>query len=460
MPRIVLSMIVKDAAATLRACLESVCGVADEIVIADTGSSDATIQIAQEFGARVFNVPWENDFAVARNRSLAEVQAEWVLVLDADEVLDPSAKRVIPGLVAAPNIAGYMVTIRNYFLSLDDRIWDEPAKPNDSTLPAAKAYPACVDHENVRLFRRDPRIYFVGRVHETVGSRIEECGMRLGPARFLIHHFGLGADAKTRAGKNRFYHELGKLKVDEMPANAQAHLELGLVELENSGSVESALASFETACRLNPKFGVAWFFAGVANARLGKYRESIEALKQAEKHGRRTPTTMEFIGDGYYNLGEFASAARAYERALKLGPDSLHLEGKLGLATVRRGCSEPGLHRIRRALSQKPQSADLHDRLILALASIDRVSDAALAAEEKLRAVKTPTPRDFAVAARLWAQAGNWARATAVLHVGRQIHPEDASLQDLLDELGAKAGARVGELVATLNDRGVRVSEH
>ncbi len=460
MPRIALSMIVKDAAATLRASLESVRGVANEIIIADTGSSDASVQIAREFGARVFNIPWENDFAVARNRALAEVQADWVLVLDADEVLDSEAKKIIPGLVAATKTAGYMVAIRNYFLSLDDRIWDEPAKPNDSTLPAAKAYPAYVDHENVRLFRRDPRIYFVGRVHETVGSRIEESGMCLGRARFLIHHFGLAADAKTRARKNRFYHELGKLKVDEMPQNAQAHLELGLVELEDSGSVESALASFETACRLNPELGVAWFFAGAANARLGKYRESIEALKQAEKHGRRTPTTMEFIGDGYYNLAEYAAAARAYERALNLAPESLHLEGKLGLASVRRGCTEPGLQRIRHALSKSPHLAELHDRLILALASIERVSDAALAAEQKLRAVKTPIPRDFAVAARLWAQAGNWARAAAVLHVGRQIHPEDANLQELLNELGAKAGPRVGELVATLNDRGVRVSEH
>jgi len=459
-PRIALSMIVKDAAATLHACLESVRGVVDEIVIADTGSTDASPEIARGFGARVFDIPWENDFAVARNLALNAVQADWVLVLDADEVLDPDAKSVIPNLVAATNIAGYMVPIRNYFLSLDDRIWDEPAKPNDSSLPAAKAYPAYVDHENVRLFRRDSRIYFVGRVHESVGSRIEESGLRLGRARFLVHHFGLAADAETRARKNRFYHELGKLKVDEMPLNAQAHLELGLVELEDSGSVEEALTSFKNACELNPEFGVAWFFAGVANARLGRYRESIECLKRAERHGRRTPTTAEFIGDGYYNLEEFAAAARAYERALKLAPESVQLEGKLGLATVRRGCAEPGLQRIRHALAQEPQLPDLHDRLILSLASLGRVSEAALAAEEKLRAVKSPIPRDFAVAARLWAQTGNWARATAVLHVGLQIHAADASLGELMGELGAKVGPRVNELLANLTDRGVRASEH
>ena len=59
-------------------------------------------------------------------------------------------------------MAGYQVSIRNYVLSLEDRIWDRPAQPNDFRLPAAQAYPAYVDHENVRLFRRDPRIFFVG----------------------------------------------------------------------------------------------------------------------------------------------------------------------------------------------------------------------------------------------------------------------------------------------------------
>ena len=460
MPRIALSMIVKNAERTLHDCLESVRGVVDEIAIADTGSTDSTIEIARSHGASVIHIPWENDFAAARNRALEAVHADWVLALDADEVLDPDAKNVIPGLVSAENIAGYMVSIRNYFRSLDDRIWDQPAKPNDSSLPAAKAYPAYVDHENVRLFRHDPRIYFVGRVHESVGSRIEENGLRLGRAQFLIHHFGLAADADTRAQKNRFYRELGKLKVEEMPRDAQAHLELGLVELETSGSAEAALASFKDACRLNPEFGVAWFFAGVANARLGQYQESIRCLKQAERHGRRTPTTAEFIGDGYYNLGEFTAAAHAYERALELDPESFQLEGKLGLATVRRGIAEPGLQRIRRALARDPKLPDLHDRLILSLASLERVPEAAQAAEEKLRIVISPSSRDFALAARLWAQTGNWARATAVLHVGIQIHPKDASLKNLLEELGTQAGERVGKLVATLTDRGVRASEH
>jgi Tfp pilus assembly protein PilF len=454
MPRIALSMIVRNASATLTACLDSVNGVVDQIVIADTGSTDTTVEIARASSARVIEIPWNNDFSEARNRSLAEVREDWVLVLDADEVLDPRAKSAIPNLCNERDVAGYQVSIRNYFLSLEDRIWDQPAKPNDSSLPAAKAYPAYVEHENVRLFRRDPRIYFVGRVHESVGSRIEGNGLRLGRASFMIHHFGLVADAETRARKNRFYRNLGKMKVDEMPTNAQAHLELGLAELENLGNVEDALASFENACRLNPRLGVAWYFAGVTNFRLGKYEESIQSLKQAEKRGRRTAAAAEMIGDGHYNLAEFAEAVRSYERALKLAPGSAILESKCGLARVRTGATGGGLQQVRRAILRQPALAETHDRLILSLVWLGRPSEAAVAAEEKLRSVKAPNSNDFTRAASLWSKAGDWARATAVLHVGLQIYRDDSSLKNALNELAAHSGGQVNELATTLSGTG------
>src|SRR5579863_2315074 len=225
-----ISMIVRDAAKLLPDALASVCELAADICIADTGSRDDTIAVARQFGARVISIPWNNDFAAARNLALAELHTDWVLSLDADERLDSGATKLLATLLQNSADAGYQVTIRNYVLSLQDRVWDRAAKPNDQLLPSAGAYPAYVEHENVRLFRRDPSIYFVGRVHESVGSTILESGRTLGAATFFIHHFGLAMDEETRARKNRFYRELGREKIREMPKNAQAHLELGLVE--------------------------------------------------------------------------------------------------------------------------------------------------------------------------------------------------------------------------------------
>ena len=450
MPTIALSMIVKDAAKTLGACLESVRGVVDEIVIVDTGSSDSTKQIAGEFEARVSDIPWENDFAAARNKALEQVHAAWVLFLDADEILDPAAHKIIPALIADQKFAGYQVTIRNYVESLDDRIWDQPAKPNNSALPAARPFPGYVEHENVRLFRRDPKIYFVGRVHESVGSRIEACGLRLGRASFLIHHFGLAGDPETRARKSRLYHDLGKLKIAEMPQNAQAHFELGLVELDNMGNREEALREFNKACELNPRLGVAWFFSGIALMRLNRYREALERFRRAEKNGRATAATSEMAGDAHYNLSEFREAARCYERASRCCSQSPSIESKLGLASLRAGSRDAGLARIRHAISRTPAVPDLHDRLVQALTWLEKLPDAALAAEEKLRAVNAPSANDFLRAASLWSKAGNWARAAALLHVGQRVYPQDLALRRTLDEAKSKAGAEVMERLEAL----------
>ncbi len=56
-------------------------------------------------------------------------------------------------------------------------------------------------YENVRLFRRHPEIYFTGRVHETVGWRIQETRKKLRAANFCIHHFGMASDEQTLARK-------------------------------------------------------------------------------------------------------------------------------------------------------------------------------------------------------------------------------------------------------------------
>jgi tetratricopeptide (TPR) repeat protein len=449
-----LSMIVRNEAATLRRCLASVRGVAQEMVVADTGSTDATPEIAREFGAQVIAIPWEDDFAAARNRALEPVRSGWVLSLDADEMLDPAAGAEIAALTSAGRWAAWQVTIRNYLLRLEERIWDRPAQPNRSSLPEARTFPAFVDHENVRLFRRDPQIYFVGRVHESVGPRVEALRLPLGRASFLIHHFGLAADQETRAGKNRFYRELGRQKVLDLPDSAQAQLELGLVELDNFNNLSEALACFERACALNPRLGVAWFFAGVAQLRQGTPRAALRSLGRAERCGHATPFVAEMRGDAHYNLADFPAAVRAYRAALARAPESAELRSKLGLALVRAGAGEEGLRLAHEALERQPESGELHDRFIQMLVFLERREEAAQAAENKLRTVPGTAPGDFLRAAGLWAGQGDWARATAMLHVGRQLYREDSALNQALADLSSREGGGVNRLVTAL-EKGV-----
>ena len=83
--RISACYIVRNEAAKLARSLDSLQGTVDEIIVVDTGSTDDTVSVAEEHGARVFHFPWRDDFAAARNVSLSKATGDWILVVDADE---------------------------------------------------------------------------------------------------------------------------------------------------------------------------------------------------------------------------------------------------------------------------------------------------------------------------------------------------------------------------------------
>jgi glycosyltransferase involved in cell wall biosynthesis len=84
-PRIAATLIVRDEARCIARCLRSVAPWIDRMVVLDTGSTDDTVAIAQGLGAEVYHLPWPDSFAAARNHVLELADADWNLVLDADE---------------------------------------------------------------------------------------------------------------------------------------------------------------------------------------------------------------------------------------------------------------------------------------------------------------------------------------------------------------------------------------
>lgn len=82
-------MIVKNEEAVLARCLDCLKGVADEIIVVDTGSADRTIQIARQYTSKVYSFPWHEDFSEARNFAFSKAAGDYIYSADADEVVDP-----------------------------------------------------------------------------------------------------------------------------------------------------------------------------------------------------------------------------------------------------------------------------------------------------------------------------------------------------------------------------------
>ena len=95
-----LTMIVKNEQENLPTCLASVEGIFDEIVVVDTGSTDRTKEIAREFGAKVFDFEWIDNFAAARNEALSHATGDYAFWLDADDVVEPEQREKLVALLA------------------------------------------------------------------------------------------------------------------------------------------------------------------------------------------------------------------------------------------------------------------------------------------------------------------------------------------------------------------------
>ncbi len=117
MKRLTVALAIYNEAAQIQACLEAVKGWADEIVIVDGGSSDETIELLKPFGVRLIVTDNPAIFHINKQKALDASTGQWILQLDADEIVTPQLKREIDGILDNPNTkhAGYYVPRRNYF---------------------------------------------------------------------------------------------------------------------------------------------------------------------------------------------------------------------------------------------------------------------------------------------------------------------------------------------------------
>ena len=438
MPSLGLSMIVKNAAETIRPCLESVFGVVDQIIVADTGCTDNTCEIAREFGATIISIPWQNHFAEARNAALNAMRTDWVLVLDADEELDRDGKKHISKLLSESGIGGYVVPIRNYIPCPRGRSWDRTAIPNDGRHQRAKSAPAYIINENCRLFRRHPGIYFTGRVHELVEDQIMALGLKFLRANFFIHHFGQLVDPETRNRKAAFYHELLRLKTEEMPDDPTAWVQYGLEQYERGKNPQEALRSFERALRLQPGCTPARLFTGMVCCESGRYKEALNALALAGSDDEGAAMRERLKGDAFYNLDMLKEARTAYRRALKFSRDDWLLQSKLGYTEVKLGRKASGIARLQRAAVELPSVFEVHERLWQAYVGAERLSDAAEEAERFARVAAHPEL--FLRAAGLRARLHQWDKVEEISARGLQLFPLSAELHDALIKAHIVAG--------------------
>ncbi|MGZ4293046.1 MAG: glycosyltransferase [Solirubrobacteraceae bacterium] len=222
-----LCMIVRDEEQMLPRCLAAAAPAVDEIIVVDTGSTDATVEIARSFGAKVIEFPWTGSFSDARNVSFEAATGDWVMYLDADEIL----------------VTEDIEQLR----TLSGRTWREAFYLVETSYTGELGDGGAIVNNALRLFRNRPEYRFKDRLHEQIAhtlptyipGRVEQTAVR-------VTHYGyLGAvrDAKEKSQRNV---ELLRKQAAESPKTPFLHFNLGS-EYIVAGDLSAALEELKTA---------------------------------------------------------------------------------------------------------------------------------------------------------------------------------------------------------------------
>jgi len=325
MAAISLCMIVRNEERFLAGCLASVAGLVDELVLVDTGSDDGTLEIAHQFGARVVEHAWEDDFAAARNAGLDVARGSHALVLDADERLAASGHDALRCALSDTRLLLGLLPLHNA---------DTLDAPENEVLSGVRRIgsPGWVP----RFFRLHPALRFTRRVHETLTPSLNVLrGEGLGeamPIEAPIVHFGEVPSLRASLGRDERNDRLMRRVLEDDPADGDmaGHLAAQLLKIGRAAEAravgERTLEPFLRAIDVRPagylpmstvRLGYALAFAQVDTG------APEAALRTARACAARFPIrhpNLAFV-EAYAleRLERFDEAIAAYAVCLELG---------------------------------------------------------------------------------------------------------------------------------------------
>lgn len=298
-------MIVKNEEAFLPRCLASIRNLVDEIVLVDTGSSDRTLEIARDFGCRIYQFPWNGDFSAARNESLRHATGEWIFVIDADEEIPADNSRKVRSFLDNPQIEIISLSVYNKSVETG-RV--------SSFLPS------------VRFFRRGLGLSYQGIVHNRLALPSDVPVTRCD---IMLYHYGYDQSREKLEDKKARSRQLLERQLQENPDDIFANFNMAqlLRGLDGTADVATCRRIIEYARKVvnslqRDSTGYAGYrlmalvLLAMALCTLKRYDEAEDKCVQALADKTDYIDALLVLGNVNLAAGKLSRARDAYTRYL------------------------------------------------------------------------------------------------------------------------------------------------
>ncbi len=301
-PLLSAALIVRNEERFLEACLRSLDGLADEIVVVDTGSTDRSLEIARGLGARVSSVVWNGDFSAARNASFDAAHGEWILYIDADERVAAFDRPELERQLASPSHACYTVLFR-------------PQR-------------GFTRYREYRLFRNRPDLRFRGLIHESMLPALEALragtGLAVGDSDVCLEHHGYEGDLRNKHERNLPLLQ-ARLEREPLHAYSWSHLGATLLGLGDDVGAEKAWnAGIEVVRSSRSRLpSDSLLYLNLANFLIDRRRDAAALLREGLDFFPDNYSLLWLRGRSLIEAARYAEAFPVFGRIAQVDPATL-----------------------------------------------------------------------------------------------------------------------------------------
>lgn len=270
------NIITKDEEKNIARCIRSVRDVVDEIIVIDTGSKDGTLVEAINEGAKIGQVKWNDDFSEPRNKAIELSGTDWILSIDADEVLPERGKEEIREMASMPEVAGWHMDTMTYIKTSSQL----NVQVNDKRYKEGREFPYYVISTKTRMFQKRGGIKWRFPIHELIDTSIIEAGGKFKRAKIKIQHLHREEKKGGLKKKGELYLRLCEKKVRANPEMGHAWGELAVCELTSGLFIRAARSYWAALTKGENTSKNRYGYAGVLRL-LGEVEKSDLEIERA-----------------------------------------------------------------------------------------------------------------------------------------------------------------------------------
>ena len=323
-------MIIKNEEKRLINFFENMRDEVDEIIVVDTGSEDNSIKICSDYANKVISYDHFYSFSEARNKSLEYATKDWILILDADEIILKDDMQKLKYSLDNSKYLAHRLPRYNY---IGGGMWSF--------------------FDMVKVFRNNIGVKFTRDIHETIKKSLPNEIFPVMPS--YIHHF-IG---ESNLDKNKLYMKMSSEYNQKNQNDPVSYTFLG-IEYFALGMYSEALSQIEKAKIINPEASAPYYFAGFMHYKMGEYELAMSCFEKLYQISKHQKNEEHFFDEACLGIAMCKYALNEYEIALQYCKDAIQFDSTPAHSYINVGRCYQALGYYEKALDSYEQALKMN----------------------------------------------------------------------------------------------------